>query len=347
MTMAKAVEQEYMKEAVIEQFGDHLTAYMEEKEVSHREEVQALAEQRREEAVRTTSAKFKAKQKEDLEARTRRVPEEPKGPPPRKAFKLPKGTEDQKKAERAEAARKARENADAASRALSGGQPHMLEPPNVTLRDRRERREEKVEEDRRAKLLGEAPAYSGHPNPGARQSSPGGGFSYGGRGGTFLDNISALGSDDPYGADQSQKPPRGPGRGGPGGGGGGSPPKDRGQKRRRTSPGGRGNLEGILVVIRTHQVEMVRKGRMMTPGRKRRRRRRTMRVAATQVRGNMGGDEEGDTRRKTRVRRREVHGPQRMRSMVRRRPNTKALWRRQSDTLASSFVQGWSKCHGS
>lgn len=214
LTVAKAVEQDYMKEAVIEQLGDHLTAYMEEKEVSHREEVQALVEQRREEAVRTTSAKFKAKQKEDLEARTRRVPEEPKGSPPRKAVKLPKATEDQKKAERAEAARKARENADAAAKALSGGQPHMLEPPGVTRRERREKREEKVEDDRRA---------------------PGGGFSYGGRGGTFLDNISALGSDDPYGADQREKPPRGPGRGGPGGGGGGSPPKDRGQKRRRSS----------------------------------------------------------------------------------------------------------------
>lgn len=69
----------------------------------------------------------------------------------------------------------------------------MLEPPGVTLRERREKREEKVEDDRRA---------------------PGGGFSYGGRGGTFLDNISALGSDDPYGADQHEKPPRGPGRGG-------------------------------------------------------------------------------------------------------------------------------------
>ena len=106
ITAAKAVEQGYMKEAVIEQLGDHLTAYMEEKEVSHREEVQALAEQRREDAVRTTSAKFKAKQKEDLETRTRRVPEEPKGSPPRKAIKLPKATEDQKKAERADAARR-------------------------------------------------------------------------------------------------------------------------------------------------------------------------------------------------------------------------------------------------
>ena len=208
--MVKAVEQEYMKDRVIEQFSDHLTAYMEEKEVSRREEV----EQQREEAVRTTSAKVKAKQREDPESRGRRVPEEPKGSPPRKSFKMPKASEDQKKADKAEAARRAREGAEAAAKALSGGHPHMLEPSKFVLKHRREERDERDEDGRRA---------------------PGGGFSYGGRGSNFLDNISALGSDDPYGAERSERPPKGPGRGGPGGGGGGSPPKDRGQKRRRSS----------------------------------------------------------------------------------------------------------------
>ena len=92
-----------------------------------------------------------------------------------------------------------------------------------------------------------------------------------------------------------------------------------------TSPGRRGNLEGILVVTLIHQVMVERRRRVMTPRRKRKSWGRTMRAAATQVRRSKVEGERGDTRRRTIARRREAHGPQKMRSMARRRPNTRGL----------------------
>ena len=179
------------------------------------------------EAEKAASAKGKPKDKEKDGSSVRG--QRPQGfraeAPGAGVPKAPRGVKDSpRRDDRGEGARKAREHAESASKALSSALPVMLEPPKVVLKGRKD-------EEVRGHRTGQSPSGG----------TPGGGFSYGARGLSFLDEISQLGSDDPYGGGRGDgdKQMRRPSQGGGGDGGGGGPPGGgggRGPRKSSTSP---------------------------------------------------------------------------------------------------------------
>ena len=214
MTMIKAVEHGYMRNVVLEVFGEHLAAYMEEKEVNRRAEDLQRAENHKAEIARTAKAKAKLGEKLPGDGKEKPVLEETVEPAPSRPPKVPRFTSREQKDEKLDASRKARSQAEAAASALASSAPIMLEPAKVVTRSKGVA---DVLEVRQSALKG-----------------CGGGQGGNDRGVSFLDNISAPGSDDPYGGDKLPLKPVRFGDGGNGGGGRDSPPKDDRRKSRRS-----------------------------------------------------------------------------------------------------------------
>ena len=141
-----------------------------------------------------------------------------------------------------EAAKRARESALEANRALGGGTPQLVNPPGVNLTARKD---------------GSRPDAGGAPGFGR------------GPGHSFLDEIATLGSDDPYGSGGDRGQDRDRRRDRPPGGGGGhgddrrGRDEEKGKKRKRdasSSSGRKSKVRGSAVIAPARKKDRKRRG---------------------------------------------------------------------------------------